>query len=275
MRALWAELTPDAAARQRAFSLDGVSEEVLFTLGPLLVTVVASTSAWGPSAALALSAGLNVAGAVGLATASPIAPTAAPAATRPRGGWLGPLRDRRFQALVGITCCIGVGTGPLEVSIVARADEAAAPAAAGVLVAAVSAGSIIGGLLWGRRQHQRPVWSQLSALAALLAIGMATATAVGNLPLLALVLVCTGTASTPVLIVAYLAADRFSPGAGRTEATTWVSTANNVGIALGAGLAGVVIDDHGAGEAMGAGAVLLLSLAVVIQGGVRRRNDVR
>ncbi|MYR04767.1 MFS transporter, partial [Streptomyces sp. SID6139] len=60
MRALWAELAPDRHLLQRAYSLDGVAEELLFVSGPVLVGVL--TGFAPPAAGILLSALLIVAG---------------------------------------------------------------------------------------------------------------------------------------------------------------------------------------------------------------------
>lgn len=45
MRALWAIVTPNMQARTKAYSLDAVAEELLFTIGPVVISfVVAVTS---------------------------------------------------------------------------------------------------------------------------------------------------------------------------------------------------------------------------------------
>lgn len=58
MRGIWASLTPDLAARQRAYSLDAVTEETLFAIGPVLVGTVVARST--PLAALVVTAVLGL-----------------------------------------------------------------------------------------------------------------------------------------------------------------------------------------------------------------------
>jgi hypothetical protein len=257
MRALWALLTPEPAARRRAYSLDGASEEVLFTAGPLLVAALTAVDGrTGPIAALALTAVLNMAGGVGLAVAASASPP-----DRPRleasVSLLGPLRAPGFGLLVAVVLGVGIGGGPIEVAVLARAQASGDPQAVGVLVAVLSAGSVLGGLWWGRRAHRRSTAIHLICLTVLLAAGSLAAAAAPTLPVLGLALFIAGLASAPTLVVAYLAADDLAPPGGRTEATSWVSTANNVGVALGAGGAGVLVDRGGPGSAFLAGAAVL------------------
>ena len=58
MRGIWPSLTPDLAARQRAYSLDAVTEETLFAIGPVLVGTVVARST--PLAALVVTAVLGL-----------------------------------------------------------------------------------------------------------------------------------------------------------------------------------------------------------------------
>lgn len=275
MRALWAALTPEPAARQRAYSVDGVVEETLYAVGPLVVGALVAVS--GALAALLLSAALNLVGTVLMVTSPIVAahgPSGRPTWRRPLRRqlgrsrrlpwWRGPFRSRGFGLLVGALLGVGLGAGPLEVAVVARAQSAGHPEASGYLFAGLSIGSAAGGLLWGRLSHRRAIAVQVGLLAAVMAAGQAAAAFVVGLPLLALVLVLAGSAGSPVFTVSYLAADDLVSSSNRTKASTWVNTAYNVGLAGGAAAAGVAIDRVGAAAALLGGAVILAATAVVL-----------
>jgi len=66
---------------------------------------------------------------------------------------------------------------------------------------------------------------------------------------LTVTLVVVGAASAPLAVMIYTAADRLSALDGRSEATTSVNTATNLGASLGAATAGVLIDAHGISSA--------------------------
>lgn len=262
MRALWAALTPDPAARQRAYSLDGVVEETLYALGPLVVGAVLVISSG--VAALVLTAALNLLGTVGMAASPAAARHAAPVTTPPTSRLIGPFQKRGFALLIFAMLGIGLGGGPLEVAVVARTQDAGHSAVAGYLLAALSVGSAVGGLAWGHLTHSRRTSTQLGALVSVMAVGGVAAGLAPNLALLALALLLTGVVEAPALIVAYLAADNLVPEGGRTEATSWVSTSNNVGVALGTAFAGVIIDRASAGSALIAGAAVLGVTALLV-----------
>lgn len=154
-----------------------------------------------------------------------------------------------------------LASSPLDLAVAARAERAGHPAAAGYLLAAVAVGSVGGGLAWGARTHRRTSWAHLAGLLVASAVALAAAGAAPTLPILGGVLVVLGAVVAPVFVVAYLAADDLVPAAGRTEATTWVNTANNVGLAIGAAGAGLIIDRTGTGAALTAGATVALLTA--------------
>lgn len=270
MRALWAALTPDPAMRQRAYSLDGVVEEVLYAVGPLLVGVILTVSSG--ATALVVTAALNVTGSTALAT-STLAGVHAPASASPsRSSLFGPLRRRGFALLALAMLGIGVGGGPLEVAILARTQQEGHPNLAGYLIAALSVGSACGGLLWGHLRHHRSVSTQLVTLVAIMTVGTAAAALAPSLPLLAVALAVTGAVSAPAFIVSFVAADDLVPESGRTEATTWVATSTNAGVALGAAGAGVISDSINPDTALLAGATAL-GLTTIFIFATRTRHD--
>lgn len=261
MRALWAALTPDLDLRQRAYGLDTTVESTLFALGPVLAGAL--VTAGGGSAALAVMGALNLAGSLGLATSSaaavhapPRRPGAAPAARL-----AGPLRARGFVPLLAVLLALGLGLGPLDLAVVARAEGAGRPGSAGWLLGAVAAGGVVGGLLWSRGRHRRAVAIQLAGLVGASALGLLLVAGAPTLPLLGVALLLSGLVDAPTFVVAYLAADALAGERDRTEATTWVNTAANTGLALGAAAAGAVIDRASTGIALVLGAVVLAGAA--------------
>lgn len=263
MRALWAALTPDPAARQRAYSLDAVTEETLYAVGPVLVGVVVAVSS--SATALILTGALNILGAVGIATSSAANRHSDTDGVRPAKTLLGPFNQRGFLLLIAAMLGVGLGVGPVEVAVVAIAGRAGQPGLAGYLLAAVSVGSAVGGLIWGRIHHRRQTSVQLGTLVAAMAAGGLAAAYAPSLPLLGLALGLLGLVTAPVFVVAYLAADALVPHSGRTEATTWVNTANNTGIALGAAAAGVLVDHvNGPAALISSAAVLTITAGAML-----------
>ncbi|MFI7696998.1 MFS transporter [Nonomuraea sp. NPDC049655] len=263
MRAVWAVLTPDLDSRQRAFSLDTVAEEALFALGPVVAGVLVGFAGAGVST-IAMGVLLLV-GTVGLAASPAALQTFVTTEEGPRrSNLLGPFASGGFILLVLVVLGIGAGLGPVDVVVVARADAAGNPVAAGVLLAVLAIGSGLGGLLWGRLRHTARLSTQMAGLLAVIAATTAVTGLVSDLIPLGLCLALMGVAIAPALIVVYVAVDDSVPDANRTEATTWVNTANNVGVAVGAAAAGVIIEGMSSGYALLAGAALVTTLLVAL-----------
>lgn len=230
MRALWAVLAPEPAARQRAYSLDAVVEDLVFTVGPLAVAVLALAAS--APVATAVTGALNLGGTLAMVGSPAARRHGVPADSASGRRRRGPLRHRGVAPLVALMTVAGLGGGPLELALVARTQDIGRPASAGALIAALSAGGALGGLAWGRFGSSRRVRAALAAtLLACTATTAATApvesvVALGCLTFLA------GAAAAPLLITAYLAVDNLVPPDQRREASTWVGTASNLGVAL-------------------------------------------
>lgn len=272
MRATWRTLTEGTGQTARAYSLDSVCEEALYLAGPLLVGLI--LRAGSAPVALLATAALLLAGTLAMVGTPPSRHTGARADPRPPAGrfGVGPLRSAGFRSVVLTVLVAAVGTSVATTCIAARSQQHGMPAAAGYIEAALAAGSVLGGLAWGRLRHRRGPSAQLAGLAAVLAAGVALAAPAGDLVLLAAVMAVTGLAVAPLFVVAYLASDTLAPARHRTEASTWVNTGNNVGTAAGASLAGVLVDHVGVTAAFAAGAAVLAAAAVIARAG-RRRID--
>jgi len=287
MRVVWASLVPDPRMRTRAYSLDAVSEEVVFTVGPLIVAALVAVA--DPEAAVLASAAATVLGTVGMTSSrlsraqgaraatrpAPVDPAAGPRGRRPlRLRPADPLRQPLVVPL--LVALVGVGTvlGSVEVAVAALAERTGGQALAGPLLAAFAAGSAVGGLAYGARAWRWPARIRLPALAAgmLAATGALAAVAAGvpagadplALVAVAVALVPVGLFLAPAMVTGYLLADERTAPEVRTEASAWVNTAVNTGVALAAGMVGVVVDAAGpvAGIAAGsAAAVVLIGVA--------------
>ena len=170
---------------------------------------------------------------------------------------LGPLVAPGFWPVVAAILATTVGLNMAVTSIAARAQAQGLPAAAGYIEAALALGSVTGGLLWGRRRHTRTHWTHLAGLIGVLAIGIAICAAVTSLTALGTLMAVIGLAIAPLFVVSYLAADDLAPEHQQTEASTWVNTANNIGSAAGASLAGLLIDRASISIGFAVGAVIL------------------
>jgi predicted MFS family arabinose efflux permease len=255
MRANWAALT-SGQDTERAYSLDAATEETLFTAGPLLAGVlVTAASPVLPLlvTAIALAAGCTLLGACGTSGASR-------SGSRERQHLAGPLAVPGFRVLLAMVLATSLGLGAIDVTITARAVHAHHPGAAGYILAALSLGSTAGGLAWGKLEHRARAATQLAALLALLAAGVALTAITPDLLLAGLVLALTGTVLAPSAVVSYVTGERLAGGG--TEPSTWINTLWNAGVAAGSALTGLAVDRAGPAVPMLAGAVILAGAAL-------------
>ena len=261
MRFLWAQMTPTQDLRQRAYSMDSVVEESLYVMGPAIAGGLIAVSS--PEAALILTAALALVGTVGLAT-SPAARThAARGVSESTLIGVGPLKVRPFLTLLVAVAGAGLALGVIEITVAARAELEGDPASAGYVLAALAAGSVLGGLIWGRRSHHRRRSTHLVGLMAVFGVGIAVASWMPDLLSLGVALFAAGLGLAPIFIVSYIASDALVPHTHRTEATTWVNTVNNFGWSGGAAVAGWFIGQSSLQITFLVGTVLL-----IIAGGI-------
>ncbi|MDX6263755.1 MAG: hypothetical protein QOH84_5443, partial [Kribbellaceae bacterium] len=190
--------------------------------------------------------------------------------TPPKQHPLGPLTIGGLRRVLLIIMATAAGISVAYICLAAVAQSQGRPGAAGYLEAGIGVGSVIGGLLWARRKHTRSPTTHLAALIAVLATGLLTASFTTNLLVLGAVMACTGLAVAPLYVVSYLASDDLTPPHQRTEASTWINTANNVGSSAGSSLAGLTLDRTTPSHGFLAGAILLVAVAVLTA--VRRKR---
>ncbi|MEE6178210.1 MFS transporter [Mycobacterium sp. 050134] len=265
MRAVWRTLTDDTNLVTRAYSLDSVCEEVIYLIGPLLVGVMITTVS--ASGALIVAAALLLAGTFAMSAMPAVRRTKGTVSGEPVRFDIGPLRSAGFCLVVLTILITAIGMSVAITCVAARAQNHGMPAAAGYIEAALAVGSVLGGLAWGRRRHARAVSTHLTGLTVTLAVGTAIAAGADNLIVLGVVMALSGVAVAPLFVASYLASDQMAPAHHRTEASTWVNTANNIGAAAGTAAAGILVDRVDTTFGFAAGAVLLALSAAVVRAG--------
>ncbi|KUO04746.1 MFS transporter [Streptomyces caeruleatus] len=262
MRAVWGRMAPDRALTQRAYSLDAVAEELLFVSGPLLVGVLVGFAP--PAAGVLLGAGLMVVGTAGFVS-SPVV-RAVPAGGREAGpGAAGRRVLRGLGRPVIAAAGVGLALGVLDLLVVVFAGGSGhgAGSAAWVL-AALSAGSAVGGLLNGAVAWRCAAGTRLAVQAAGLGLALCAAALTQGLGALAVAVAVAGVFVSPLITTAYLIADETAAPEARVQAGAWVNTAVNAGSTAGAAAAGVLVGRLSVGVcfAVTGGVMLLTALAV-------------
>ena len=147
----------------------------------------------------------------------------------------------------------GAALGVIEIVIAALAQAQGMASAAGVLLALLSVGSMVGGLMYGRCSWARSAAHSFVWVCWLLAAGcglLFVSEMSQSIIQVGLSTMIVGLAVSPLLICAYMLADVHATPQGRAEATTWMSTAHNGGAALGSARAGLVVGQAGASTAL-------------------------
>ncbi|MDX3514754.1 MFS transporter [Streptomyces caniscabiei] len=266
MRTVWSELAADRGLLPRAYSLDGVAEELLFVAGPLVVGAVVQIAP--PAAAVALSAVLVAAGTCAFAASPAVArvPGRSAVPKEPagrRGSWVVSGIVPPVVAAGGV----GLSLGALDLLVLAFAGQRGhGDDVVAWIFAALSAGSAMGGLLYGAVGWRSGARVRLSLSAAGLGLALAGAGLAPNLAVLTGAVVCAGLFVAPALTTAYLVADASAPPAARTRSGAWVNMAVNAGVSAGAAGSGLLVArvSPALGFALAGGAALLTAAAVAV-----------
>ncbi|MFN8121672.1 MAG: MFS transporter [Thermoleophilia bacterium] len=247
MRLRWADVLPEAELR-RGYALTSLLGDAGMVVGPALAGLLFALAAWLPltlSGAAVAAAGLM---------AGTVPPRPADAASGDR------LAGPAMTTLVVVSVALGLAMGMVEVAVPAGALEWDVEAWAGVLLATLAAGSIAGGLWFGRRGWTGPPLRRYALAALALGLLILPLAAAGGPLALAPLLLLTGLAYGPATISLFETLDVLAPGRG-TEAFTWITTAEAAGGAAGAAAAGWLAAHAGLPWAFSTGAAVLVAAA--------------
>ncbi|SEG47570.1 Predicted arabinose efflux permease, MFS family [Thermomonospora echinospora] len=259
LRALWPVVLPGPAHVRAAYALDAASQEILFTVGPLVVVAAATLST---ETALWLTGALGIAGTVVVTSSRPSREWRG----EPRAAdWAGPLRSPGMRTLVAALACAGIALGVYSVAVVAYAERLGSEAASGLLLAVMSGGALTGGLVYGARPWPGEDHRRLPYLLGGLALGYLPLALAPALPIMLVLAFLSGVFLAPVLACSFTLVDRLAPRGTVTEAFAWIVAAIGAGAALGSAVAGLGQDLAGVpGAFAGAGAGGILALAVCL-----------
>ncbi|MGW1955457.1 MFS transporter [Streptomyces sp. NPDC001920] len=266
MRAVWGRLAPERALLQRAYSLDGVAEELLFVSGPLLVGVVVGAAP--PAVGIIVGAALMAAGTAAFVSSPAVRDV------RPGDGRAASRGKGRRRVLRGVrrpviaAAGVGLALGVADLLVVAFAEgHGHGDDSVAWVLAALSAGSAVGGLVNGAVAWRSSAAVRLPLLAAGLGLALLGAGLAPGLGTLAALMAVAGLFVAPAITTAYLIADETSAPEVRVQAGAWVNTAVNAGGTAGAAVAGVLVGPLSTGWSFAtAGAVTLLAAAAAARG---------
>ncbi|WP_324788742.1 MFS transporter [Streptomyces sp. H51] len=241
LRALWPSVLRREEQVHTAYAMDAVAQEVMFTVGPLLVTLCVSL--WSERAALLV---LNAVGVLGALSVVCSPPSRAWRSAPREAHWLGALRSPGLLALLGAFLFVGVALGSITVACVPYADGHGGDAVYGWLMAALGLGALLGGTAYGAWRWTGEPARRLQGIVALLAVCYLPLTLMPGAVAMVLLTVLAGVFLAPAIACAFVLVDRHAPGGTLTEAFSWLVTTITVGASVGTGVAGPVVEAGGA-----------------------------
>ena len=249
------------------YSLDATSQELIWVIGPVLSTVLAAQV--NTAFVVLLMAIVQVTGAIWFCSNKEVSQMVIPSSNRRMGGVL-------TNKIVLTTAVLGLlligGFSGVEVGTVAIVPKALA----GVVIGALSLGSIVGGIFLGNRVKSR--WS-LTLLLLLVFVGYAMLWFSPSNPIwISVCLFIAGLGVAPSLGILGAAIAGNLKAGDAAEANGWASTGQLMGYSAGAALSGIAIDSVSNTSAFlvsivfGVGAILVAIMAVDIMSPSGKRD---
>jgi hypothetical protein len=263
LRTLWEQLVaPDD--RPYAYALQATMQQTAYMAGTLAVAaLLAVASPTATLAAVTAATFASIAAFAGTEAVRSWRPAAAPAARSA-------LRSSHGLAALAATAGLTTVTiGSLGVALPAFAVERGAAPAAGVLLAMLTAGSIVGGVAYGSRRWPGTLLLRYEALLAIFAGAVALLAAPRGLGVMLAAALVAGLPVAALMTCRFQLIDGVTPAGAVNEAALWVSAAEAAGVAAGQALAGVVVSGPGTAAAFllaSAGALAACALTSATRG---------
>jgi MFS family permease len=255
VRARWSYQLEGRPELATAMSVESVLDEVIFVVGPLVATVLATRA--DPVLVLYLGVALVAGGSLWLAALHATEPPPHPP---DEAGHVSALRSRGMVVLTLATVGMGAVLACAEVSMVAYCGQHGHRSASGIVLAAIAVGSAASGLAYGTVDWRSDILRRFRVQAIVFAVLPCVLLAAVNIPLLTICAFVLGLGIAPTLITAFGLIQQIVPARALTEGLSWVSTGLNVGYGAGAALVGGIADQHGARAAF----LLVIGSAVTV-----------
>jgi MFS family permease len=269
VRARWAHAL-DGTARQTAFAYEAVVDEVVFVVGPPLVTLLATLIS--PPAGYLSGLVIGVVGGfwfAGLGSSEPPVHAVDPAGPSRRAALLSPT----ILVVAIVSVAMGAVFGAMDVVVVGFAQEAGASASAGLALAVFALGSLVAGLVYGLVRLPGSLAARYIGCVVFFGLALQLLLAVGSLAVLIPVAFVAGLSIAPALVSGTSLVEARVPRSALTEALSWITTGLTLGVTAGSALAGAAVDAWGAESAFAVPAVAAgLAGLLVVAGAPRLRR---
>jgi MFS family permease len=241
VRARWAYLVSGTPRLHTAYSFESVVDELIFIVGPVLVTILATTV----SPAAGIGAAMLFVGTGTLLFAVQRRTEPEPSG-RPRGEGGSAIAVPAIRVLALAFLALGAIFGSVDVATVAFADEQGSPAAAGLVLAVFAIGSMVSGLAYGAMRWRSSLQRRFLVAVLILALSSMLLVLIPSIPLLVPFAFLVGLSISPTIVAAFGLVESLVPARQLTEGLTWATTGVGFGIAIGSSLAGRVVEAAGA-----------------------------
>jgi MFS family permease len=242
VRARWNHALDDPRGLHTAYSLESSIDELVFIVGPVLATMLATAVA-APSALVVAGIAAAVGGVLFVVQRATEPPVVVPdAEVRSRPVVLTP----GMPVMVLVFVAMGTIFGSTEVTTVAFAEELGNKGMSGVVLAVFALGSMVAGLSYGARNFTSPAARRFVIGMVVLGLGASLFLLANSLWVLAAVMFVAGLAIAPTVITGTGLVQDMVSKHQLTEALTWVGTSIGMGASLGAWVAGARVDAAGA-----------------------------
>ena len=198
VRARWSHVLAGRPELTTAYSLESTLDELIFTVGPLLATILATQV--DPVVVFVFGGALVGIGAVWLQRQKATEPPAHEVGT-PRHG--SALRYRGMLLLVLAACAMGAIFASAEVTMVAFCGQHGSSGLAGVPLACFAFGSGVSGFVYGSRTRAGDMLYRFRRQSLIFAVLPLLFLAAVNIPVLAILAFVTGMGIAPTLITSF------------------------------------------------------------------------
>lgn len=241
VRARWAYVLGAGPQLATALSLEGLLDEAVFMLGPLIATVLATGAA--PLLVLYLSVALVVSGSLWLAGLRATEPRLHPR----EGARVGTaLRGPGMGMLVLAATGMGAAWTSAEIATIAFCAHEGHRSLSGVVLAGASIGSGLAAVGYGAVDWGPDVLRRFRLHALVFAAAPAALLVATSVPMLTAALFVVGAGTVPLLITLFSLIPQLVPPLALTEGLSWANTGINIGAGAASALVGGIVDHHGA-----------------------------
>ena len=267
MRTRWVGISRNGAERSTAFAMEAVADETAFVVGPIIASALALI--FFPAAAIFVALSASLVGGLTLAALRGTAPMP-PAEVTSRGGHV--LRFPGMWSMFFTMLAMGGVFGSLSVSTIAFA-QGTDPALTGVLLGALSFGSLVSAVIIGNRTRMWSLTSQVRVAVITLTVGLSPLAFVTTSPVFAAVAFLSGLSISAVMIGSFGLVERLVPNARLTEAMSILVSGIALGIAAALSLSGVIIDAFGPSYSLGLAGILAGTAAIIFWSQSQRLSE--